>query len=197
MQNNVVELIGVVADEFEYSHDMVGKRFYHSTLEVKRSSGTVDYIPILAEQSLIEDDHYASKRVQIVGEYRSFNDCRHLKLNVYVRQIFVIEDDIGVTNRNLIFISGYICKKPILRITPFGKSISDVLLAVNRQYGKTDYIPCVFWGKCARDINNLEIGAHVEVTGRIQSRTYIKDGELNTAYELSASTLEVINECHN
>ena len=151
----------------------------------------MDAIPLLISGRLITGD-VLNKRVLIKGEYRSYNEHskekNRLKLFVFVDTIGPVEADEDI---NDIFLEGYICKSPVYRLTPLGRQISDVLLAVNRGYNKSDYIPCVIWGRNALAVKDLSVGQRIRVAGRIQSREYTKNDEIKTAYELSVNLVEL------
>ncbi|MBQ9700089.1 MAG: single-stranded DNA-binding protein [Lachnospiraceae bacterium] len=187
---NQVNLVGNVLSEFVYSHTVYGESFYNATLGVKRDSGSIDLIPLLISERLIGSKEYDC--VHITGEFRSYNqhdeDKHKLKLYVFVNSIEAAED---TNNVNDVFLEGYVCKAPTYRHTPKGREISDIMLAVNRQYGKSDYIPCILWGRNAYFAKDLQAGSSIRVAGRIQSREYIKNGESKTAYELSVNLVEL------
>jgi primosomal replication protein N len=143
------------------------------------------------------------KHIEVLGQFRSYNSYHNegnrLILTVFARDINFLDDDAVVKNPNQIFLNGYVCKKPIYRTTPFGREITDILLAVNRPYNKSDYIPCIAWGRNARYSESLEIGHNIKVWGRIQSREYQKkvnetEFEKRVAYEVSVSKLEYLEE---
>ena len=213
LENNHLVLIGKVASEKRFSHEIYGERFYIFDLEVPRLSEISDIIPItISERIINENDLVIGNKVIIEGQFRSYNGYENEKskliLTVFAKDIQtkeeIIEDGVvkKETNSNEVILQGYICKKPIYRQTPFGREISDILLAVNRSYSKSDYIPCIAWGRNARFCQNVEVGTRIKVTGRVQSRTYEKkyeDGttEQRIAYEVSVVSLEVINEEDN
>lgn len=203
-ENNHLVLIGKIVSEKNYSHEIYGEKFYVFSLEVVRLSSTTDIIPItISERLLTNVDISIGREVKVEGQFRSYNSYENernrLILTVFAKEIeeFVhneSEDKELVTNE--VELVGYICKKPIYRQTPFGREIADVLLAVNRAYNKSDYIPCIAWGRNARFCQNMEIGAEVKITGRVQSRSYEKkheDGitETRVAYEVSIASMEV------
>ena len=203
-ENNHLVLIGKIVSEKNYSHEIYGEKFYVFSLEVVRLSSTTDIIPItISERLLTNVDISIGREVKVEGQFRSYNSYENerkiLSLTVFAKEIeeFVhneAEDKELVTNE--VELVGYICKKPIYRQTPFGREIADVLLAVNRAYNKSDYIPCIAWGRNARFCQNMEIGAEVKITGRVQSRSYEKkheDGttETRVAYEVSIASMEV------
>lgn len=213
--NNHLVLMGKVTSEKRFSHEIYGESFYIFDMEVPRLSDAQDIIPVTISERLIpEGTLEIGKKVLIKGQFRSYNSFENEKnkliLTVFAKDIF-FEDEIEneVNNEenkevvsNEVILTGYICKKPIYRQTPFGREIADLLLAVNRAYNKSDYIPAIAWGRTARFCQNLEVGTEVRITGRVQSRTYEKkfeDGTSQTrvAYEVSIGSLEVISEKEN
>ena len=201
-ENNQVTMIGEIVSEFEFSHEVYGEGFYLVDISVSRLSDSVDYIPLMVSERLVDvTQSYSGETISVSGQFRSYNRHEEKKnrliLSVFVRELeFVdeIEDDI---KSNQIYLDGYICKEPIYRKTPLGREIADLLVAVNRSYGKSDYIPCICWGRNARYASAFEVGEHVQIIGRIQSRTYIKKlsdtlTEERTAYEVSVSKLECV-----
>ena len=211
LENNYLTLVGKVTGEKRFSHEIYGERFYIFNLAIPRLSGNEDIIPITISERLIQEDTLQEgKKLMLKGQFRSYNSYENEKnrliLTVFAKDIMEVEEkeeenemSLKDTITNEVVLIGYICKKPIYRQTPFGREISDVLLAVNRAYNKSDYIPCIAWGRNARFCQNLEVGAQVKVVGRVQSRTYEKkyeDGTSQTrvAYEVSIGSLEVIEE---
>ena len=202
IENNKVSVIGEVVSEFTFSHEVFGEGFYIADLAVSRLSDQVDVIPLMISERLLDvSKDYRGMTMEAIGQFRSYN--RHegaknrLVLSVFVREIHFLEEFTDYTKTNQIFLEGYICKEPIYRKTPLGREIADMLLAVNRPYGKSDYIPCICWGRNARYASAFEVGEHVQIIGRIQSRTYIKKlsdtlTEERTAYEVSVSKLECV-----
>ena len=201
-ENNQVTMIGEIVSEFEFSHEVYGEGFYLVDISVSRLSDSVDYIPLMVSERLVDvTQSYIGETISVSGQFRSYNRHEEKKnrliLSVFVRELeFVdeIEDDI---KSNQIYLDGYICKEPIYRKTPLGREIADLLVAVNRSYGKSDYIPCICWGRNARYASSFEVGSHVEVYGSIQSREYIKKiGEEQTekrvAYEVSVNKIEFL-----
>ena len=201
-ENNQVTMIGEIVSEFEFSHEVYGEGFYLVDISVSRLSDSVHYIPLMVSERLVDvTQSYIGETISVSGQFRSYNRHEEKKnrliLSVFVRELeFVdeIEDDI---KSNQIYLDGYICKEPIYRKTPLGREIADLLVAVNRSYGKSDYIPCICWGRNARYASSFEVGSHVEVYGRIQSREYIKKiGEEQTekrvAYEVSVNKIEFL-----
>lgn len=213
LENNYLTLVGKVTGEKRFSHEIYGERFYVFDLSVLRLSGNADIIPItVSERLLTEDTLEEGKNLLVKGQFRSYNSYENEKnkliLTVFAKDITEVEEKIEdeenemvkkdiVTNE--VVLVGYICKKPIYRQTPFGREIADLLLAVNRAYNKSDYIPSIAWGRNARFCQNLEVGTRVKIVGRVQSRTYEKkfeDGTVETrvAYEVSVGSLEIIEE---
>lgn len=188
---NQVKLVGHIKSQFTLSHTLYSETFYYVTLSVKRDSGTVDMLPLMVSDRLIDINKEYS-RVYVTGEFRSYNqhdpDKNRLKLYVFVDSIEVVDDEKDI---NDVFLEGYLCKQPVYRRTPLGREIADVMLAVNRAYGKSDYIPCILWGRNAYCVKELQAGECIRVAGRVQSREYIKNGETMTAYELSVNLLEL------
>lgn len=216
LENNYLTLVGKVTGEKTFSHEIYGERFYVFNLSIPRLSGNADIIPITVSERLLKEETLTEgKKLLVKGQFRSYNSYENEKnrliLTVFAKDIMEVEDNEEdeenemvrkeiVTNE--VVLVGYICKKPIYRQTPFGREISDILLAVNRAYNKSDYIPCIAWGRNARFCQNLEVGSQVKVVGRVQSRTYEKkfeDGTVQTrvAYEVSIGSLEVIEEKGN
>ena len=194
MRNNQVTLSGTVASEFIFSHEYLGEKFFTAYVEVVRSSEAVDRLPVMFSDRIINtNDNYTNQAINILGEFRSYNmpDTHRNRLVLY---IFVLGYELIGESENIndAAMEGYICKKPIYRKTPLGREIADVILAVHRTYGRSDYIPCIFWGRNARYVETLEVGTQLSVNGRIQSREYTKNDEKKTAYEFSVSALELI-----
>ena len=204
IENNQVTIMGKVATEFSFSHEVFGEGFYMVEVEVKRLSNSEDSIPLMISERLIDvTQDYTGEYIMVHGQFRSYN--RHeeqknrLVLSVFVREISFMEEEPDGTKTNSIWLDGYICKEPIYRKTPLGREIADLLLAVNRPYGKSDYIPCICWGRNARYASNFDVGEHVRIFGRIQSREYVKklsetQTETRIAYEVSVSKLECVEE---
>ena len=217
LENNYLTLVGKVTGEKKFSHEIYGERFYIFNLEIPRLSGVSDLIPITISERLISEDTLTEgQKLLVKGQFRSYNsyesEKNRLILTVFAKDVKVIseeeqsEEENEITRKDVItnevVLVGYICKKPIYRQTPFGREIADILLAVNRAYNKSDYIPCIAWGRNARFCQNLEVGAQIKLVGRVQSRTYEKkheDGSVETrvAYEVSVGSLEVIEENDN
>lgn len=197
MGNNTLTLTGKIVSEPIFSHEVFGEGFYETQMSVTRLSDQVDILPItISERLLGEYDVKVGDVISVEGQFRSYNKLEgeksRLMLTVFVREILDNQSETEYNNPNQIEITGYICKQPIYRTTPFKREICDVLLAVNRAYNKSDYIPCILWGRNARYIRNMPIGAKITVNGRVQSRNYQKitdTGECveRTAYEVSVS----------
>ena len=209
-ENNQLILVGKVTSEKKFSHEIYGEKFYMFDLKVPRLSGNDDIIPItISERLLLEQDLEPGKNIIIEGQFRSYNSYENEKnrlvLTVFAKEIKFAENQeeefkpSKENTSNEVILDGFICKKPIYRKTPFGREISDILLAVNRAYNKSDYIPCIAWGRNARFCENIAVGTEVRIIGRVQSRQYEKkyeDGtsEMRVAYEVSVASLEVIEQ---
>ena len=204
IENNNVELVGEIVSNFTFSHKTFGEAFYFVDVAVKRLSETFDYLPLLISEHLIDvNSDCIGKTIHVNGQFRSFNlheeKKNRLILSVFVRELKLLDEIDEDIKTNQIFLDGYICKEPIYRKTPLEREITDILIAVNRSYGKTDYIPCIVWGRNARFVSRLEVGGHIQIFGRIQSRKYVKkinetETEKRVAYEVSASRIEVIDD---
>ncbi len=202
MKNNNVLLTGKIVSEPEYSNEVYGEQFYNLFLDVNRKSDIADVIPLTISERLFDvSEECIGTVISVSGQLRSFN--RHEKsknrliLSVFVRDIEIITDE--YEDENKIMLDGFICKDVVYRKTPLGREVADVLIAVNRSYGKSDYIPCICWGRNARFASTFPVGTHVQFIGRIQSRGYVKmheDGteEQRTAYEVSVSKINVLEE---
>ena len=196
--------MGEIVSEFRYSHEVFGEGFYMVEIAVNRLSNYADYIPLMISERLIDTEQdYTGQLIHVTGQFRSYN--RHeekknrLVLSVFVRELEFLDEIDENEKTNQIFLDGYICKEPIYRKTPLGREIADVLLAVNRSYGKSDYIPCICWGRNARFAAGFEVGSHIQMYGRIQSREYVKkisedETERRVAYEVSVSKVDLIPE---
>ena len=218
LENNYLTLVGRVTGEKTFSHEIYGEKFYRFSLSIARLSGNADIIPITVSERLISDDTLSEgKKLLIKGQFRSYNSFENEKnklvLTVFAKDVQELPEaetqaQEGENSEetpkkdemtNEVVLIGFVCKKPIYRQTPFGREIADLLLAVNRAYNKSDYIPTIAWGRNARFCQNLEVGSQVKVIGRVQSRTYEKkheDGsvETKTAYEVSVCSLELLSE---
>lgn len=199
-ENNQVTIVGTIISDFRYSHEVYGEGFYMLDVSVNRLSNFVDVIPIMVSERIIDTtQNYQGKIIYVTGQFRSYN--RHeekknrLVLSVFARELEFLEEETEEVKSNQIFLDGYVCKEPIYRKTPLGREIADLLIAVNRSYGKSDYIPCICWGRNARFASGFEVGSHVQIWGRIQSREYVKkiseeETEKRVAYEVSVSKVE-------
>lgn len=200
--NNKVKLTGTIVSEPEFIYEVYGEQFFNLFLEVKRISGVADIVPLTISERLFNfEDKFTGTVVRVSGQFRSFNkheeNKNRLVLSVFVREIERVVNDYDEENE--IEIDGFVCKDPVYRKTPLGREIADILFAVNRSYGKSDYIPCVVWGRNAVYTSGLPVGTHLKLTGRIHSRGYVKmyeDGteEQRTAYEVSVSKINVLEE---
>lgn len=205
IENNQVTLSGEITSNFEFNHEVFGEGFYTAMLSAERESGTKDIIPIMVSDCLVDiKADWKGRLAKVSGQFRSYNkheeNKNRLILSVFVREFEEFEElPFSDNSSNHISLDGCICKQPIYRKTPLGREISDILLAVNRPYGKSDYIPCIAWGRNAIFASSLEVGTRLQIEGRIQSREYIKkisndETETRTAYEVSVSKLEVVEE---
>ncbi|MDO5338540.1 MAG: single-stranded DNA-binding protein [Eubacteriales bacterium] len=207
IENNRVCIIGEIVSEFTFSHEVFGEGFYIANVSVNRLSDMVDVIPLMISERLIDvTKDYRGMKIEVAGQFRSYN--RHegtknkLVLSIFVRELRFLEDDEmpeEQSKSNQIFLDGFVCKPPIYRKTPLGREIADVLVAVNRPYGKSDYIPCIAWGRNARFAGGLEVGSHLQVSGRVQSREYTKkigedEVERRVAYEVSVSKIDLVED---
>jgi len=199
-KNNKVYLCGEIASEAVFSHEVYGEGFYEFFVKVMRLSGQADILPVTISERIMTEDMKVGSQICALGQFRSYNKLENgrsrLMLTVFVREI--LEDQPG-KNPNSIILSGYICKPPVYRTTPFNREIADLLIAVNRSYNKSDYIPAIAWGRNARFVRSLEVGDKVALSGRIQSREYQKkqpdDSFITmTAYEVSISKLAAFDD---
>lgn len=208
---NKVFVSGRIETELEFSHEILWEKFYRTRIRVERLSGTEDLVPIIVSDLLVGkmriNSSLEGKWVEVAGQFRSHNKMgddgrKHLELFLFVTAINIYEDEDEleeITNANLIYLDGYLCKKPVFRKTPLGRQITDLLVAVNRPYGKSDYIPCIAWGRVAQWASELEVGNRVKLYGRIQSREYFKRfsansdaGEYRDAYEISVMRMQKV-----
>lgn len=192
---NVVNVVGVIISKSEYSHEINGEGFYSFELEIERLSGTSDFIQVMVSDRLVNIRALEVGSVlHIEGQFRSYNkqvnNKRKLILYIFARNIEFVEESSVV---NQIVLNGYVCKEPVYRKTPLGREITDLILAVNRQYGKSDYIPCIAWGRNALFASELKVGDKLEIHGRVQSREYLKEYEPHVAYEVSVSSIQKEN----
>ena len=203
IENNQVVIMGEIVSDFSFSHEIFGEGFYMVDVKVERLSDSNDMIPVMVSERLIDvTSDYRGQNIMVTGQFRSYN--RHeerknkLVLSVFAREIEFVDETPEGSKTNQIYLDGYICKEPIYRKTPLGREIADLLLAVNRPYGKSDYIPRICWGRNARYANNFHVGTRCEIWGRIQSREYMKklsedQVEKRVAYEVSVSKLELLD----
>ena len=208
--NNHIILVGKVTSDKVFSHEVYGERFYVFKMEIPRLSGTSDIIPITISERLLNEDLKIGEKIVVKGQFRSYNtyidNKNRLILTVFAKDVITedhfTEEQEELEKQNVsneVILNGYICKAPIYRQTPFKREIADILLAVNRAYNKSDYIPCIAWGRNARYCQNVEVGTCVRIVGRVQSRLYEKKHEDGTveervAYEVSIGSMEIVNE---
>lgn len=187
MKNDVI-LSGKVKN-VAYSHESHCESFYIATIDVQRTSGCIDEIPVMISEIWLNADSLVGKYITIEGSFRSHNIGRQLILFAFADNLKMHEK---LMFNNKIIIDGFLCKEPVIRETPLGRTIADVMIAVNRRYGKSDYIPCVIWGRNAIYAGRQHVGAYVNICGRIQSRNYEKNSKIKTAYEISVTDFNVI-----
>ena len=202
-ENNKVTVVGEVSSEFNFSHAVYSESFYIFKLKIPRMSENSDIINITASERFFADNKpVIGQLLKIDGQFRSYNNYsesgNRLILTVFAKEIEILDEMVEYCNPNQIYLCGYICKPPIYRTTPFQREITDMLLAVNRLYNKSDYIPCIAWGRNAKYAEHLEVGTRLKIWGRIQSRDYQKrlvDDTIvtKTAFEVSVSKMEVDN----
>ncbi|HOW23898.1 MAG TPA: single-stranded DNA-binding protein [Sedimentibacter sp.] len=210
MQSNYIKIVGKIHSELEFSHEVFGEKFYEFFIEVPRLSDTKDILPVIISERIINDINMdIGNHIVLEGQFRSYNRYENasnkLLLRIFVRDIYVPdENELEELKRhpNEVYLNGYLCKETKFRTTPFGREITDMLIAVNRSYNKSDYIPCIAWGRNARYCEKLEVGDHIKIWGRIQSRKYQKKTEndtyeTRTAYEVSVTKLEHIKTDNN
>lgn len=206
-ETNVVNLRGELDSELEFSHEIFGEKFYNTKIKINRLSDSYDILPITVSDRLLQDiDFENNKLVSLVGQLRSYNKSinnkNRLVLTIFVRELKVIDINEDSKDPNSIFLDGYICKNPVYRKTPLGREITDLLVAINRPYNKSDYIPSIVWGRNAKFAKNLNVGDRIQIWGRVQSREYEKkldDGEVikKVAYEVSISKIKKSVENNN
>ena len=204
IENNQVSIVGEVMSPFVFSHEVFGEGFYMADIAVKRLSDSEDLIPVMVSERLVDvTEDLTGATIRVAGQFRSYN--RHeekknkLVLSVFAREWEFIDEEVESAKTNQIFLDGFICKPPVYRKTPLGREIADLLIAVNRPYGKSDYIPCICWGRNARFASRFEVGMRCAVWGRIQSREYVKKlsedvMEKRIAFEVSVSKLEMLDD---
>ena len=204
IENNRVSMVGEIISEFRFSHAVFGEGFYLVDVSVNRLSRMADIIPLMVSERLVDvTESYVGKTVEVSGQFRSYNrhegERNRLVLSIFVREWEFLEEEVDATKTNEIFLDGFICKPPIYRKTPLGREIADLLVAVNRPYGKSDYIPCIAWGRNARFASGFMVGGRIQIWGRVQSREYMKkigeeQFEKHVAYEVSVSKLEYLED---
>ena len=200
IENNRVSIVGEIVSDFRYSHQVYGEGFYIVDVAVSRLSELSDVIPLMVSERLVDvTESCIGRLVETSGQFRSYNRHEGLKnklvLSVFVREWEFVDENPEAGKTNQIYLDGFICKEPVYRKTPLGREIADLLIAVNRPYGKSDYIPCIAWGRNARFASTFEVGGKIQVWGRVQSREYVKkiseeEREKHIAYEVSVSKLE-------
>ena len=199
-QNNKVYLCGTIVSKAEFSHEVFGEGFYEFFVRVNRLSGQADTLPVTISERLMTPEMQVGQTLCALGQFRSYNKIEggrsRLMLTVFVREVL---SQAPSANPNSVVLSGYICKPPVYRTTPFNREIADLLIAVNRSYNKSDYIPAIAWGRNARFVSKMEVGDRVVLSGRIQSREYQKKQAdesfvTMTAYEVSISKLALYDE---
>ncbi len=199
---NVVYLRGEMDDNLDFSHEIFGEKFYNTKIKINRLSESYDVLPLTISERLLQDiDIRDNNSVNVIGQLRSYNknidNKNRLVLTVFVRELKQSEEE--NKDPNSIFLDGYICKAPIYRKTPLGREITDLLVAINRPYNKSDYIPSIVWGRNAKFAKTLKVGDRVQMWGRVQSREYEKKVEngdpiKKVAYEVSISKIKKLSE---
>ncbi|MEG0842950.1 MAG: single-stranded DNA-binding protein [Romboutsia sp.] len=202
---NLVNLRGEISEDLEFSHEIFGEKFFNTNIKINRLSNSYDVLPMTVSERLLEEvDYKNNKTVSVLGQLRSYNKSinnkNRLVLTVFVREIKPCEDE--NKDPNSIFLDGYICKAPVYRKTPLGREITDLLVAINRPYNKSDYIPSIVWGRNAKFAKSLKVGDRIQMWGRVQSREYEKkvdEGNLikKVAYEVSISKIKKMSENNN
>lgn len=201
MDNNKATICGEILSNPQFSHEIFGEKFFEFYIKISRLSETFDIIPVTVSEKILNNLKLEiGDIISCTGQFRSYNKLienkSKLMLTVFLRDLVKTQTEVP----NFIEITGYICKEPIYRTTPFNREICDLLLAVNRNYNKSDYIPCIAWGRNAKFVKNLNVGDKIKVMGRIQSRDYQKKNDLDeiitkTAYEVSLNKVQLIDEC--
>lgn len=204
-ENNVVNLRGELDNKLEFSHEIFGEKFYNMKIKINRLSDSFDILPMTVSERLLQDiDLDKQNLVNVVGQLRSYNKTlnnkNRLVLTVFAREIKSIDEE--NKDPNSIFLDGYVCKEPVYRKTPLGREITDLLVAINRPYNKSDYIPSIVWGRNAKFAKNLKVGDRIQLWGRVQSREYEKKLDENNvikkmAYEVSISKIKKLDENNN
>lgn len=201
-ENNEVILAGEIVSDFQFSYEVLGEGFYLFDLKVSRNSGNFDVLPVIVSERVVNVKESAiGATVKVEGQLRSYNkhieNRSHVILTMFTQKIENLEE--GKEYKNRVKLRGFICKQPTYRQTPLGRDISDFTIAVNRPYGKSDYIPCIAWSRNAVFLSMQDVGTEIEIEGRFQSREYKKrigeeEFEIRTAFEVSVSNLEVVND---
>lgn len=204
IKNNHVTICGKIVSGFRFSHEAYGKKYYMMDVDICRLSGNVDCIPVMISEELADTSkNLTGQCVYAVGEFRSYSwydgNKNRLKLNVFAKKMALDGLEWDGLPGNAVLLDGYVCRQPVYRITPRGYAIADLLVAVNRSYGSSDYIPCICWGYNARFAASFGAGSHIKIWGRIQSREYLKklnetETEKRTAYEVSVNRLEYADD---
>ncbi len=202
---NIVNLKGKIENDLQFSHEIFGEKFYTTKIKINRLSDSYDVLPITISERLLEEINLEEEKiVKVTGQLRSYNknidNKNRLVLTIFVREIEAEDED--SKDPNSIFLDGYICKDPIYRKTPLGREITDLLVAINRPYNKSDYIPSIVWGRNAKFAKSLKVGDRIQMWGRVQSREYEKKGEAGeiikkVAYEVSISKIKKMSENNN
>lgn len=203
-RNNNITVFGLVAEEPVFNHEVFGEKFFKMMISINRVSGAVDTLSVLISERIVDMKELKTGAcVMITGRIRSYNEHigekSKLILAIFTEIIEIYENETELPFNNDVVLRGFICKEPNYRVTPLGREITDVLIAVNRAYGKSDYIPCIVWGRTAKFVGHLPIGTHIEMTGRFQSREYTKrisenETENRIAYEVSVSKVELAED---
>ncbi|HHT95237.1 MAG TPA: single-stranded DNA-binding protein [Clostridia bacterium] len=205
LENNKIYIAGSIASAPVFNHQIYGESFYNIIVEVQRLSKQTDMVPVLISSHLLDIDLLKPDTlIEINGQVRSYNNIdknekKRLVVNVFAREARILQTLEGIESFNSVFFDSFICKEPNFRITPFGREICDLLIAVNRAYKKSDYIPCICWGRNARYCENMKVGTRLRIWGRFQSREYEKKDHYGnivtkTAYEVSVIKLEKVEE---
>lgn len=211
MNKNEAKVTGRITGALKYSHEVYGEKFYTTSIESVRKSGVTDQIPLTISDRIMSDiSSLEGRTVSVTGQFRSFNkhegEKNHLVLTLFATEVKILDDvseDDDAMNVDELHIDGFICKEPIYRKTPQGREICDLLIASNRAYDKSDYIPCICWGRNARYTSTLAVGTLLNLVGRIQSREYNKkineagDTETRIAYEVSVSKVDIAEKVDN
>lgn len=198
-EKNLVIEIGQLVTGFEFNHEQFGEKFYSFKIMVTRNSGDFDIIPCIVSERIYDintplEDIY----VYVEGNIRTHNehDSGKLLVSLFVEDMRLAsnEEKYNYSSNNVVELIGFICKKKTPRMTPFGRMIADIIIATNRNYGRSDYIPVILWNKNAKYIDTIKIGTKIKITGRLQSREYLKNKQIKLAYEVSAQTIEILEE---